>query len=134
MGFHVIILHKRAPLKKQILWGQTRKNKQRRMGMDAIIIGVILAFCFVKGHNTYNLDTQNKVFNKRNLPLKDVKAYNQFCGKLIYAFGVAATLTMMIMMSGNPLISLLGCILLIAEAFVLVKIYAKKELSFFRGY
>jgi hypothetical protein len=63
-----------------------------------------------------------------------VKAYKQFCGKLIYAFGVAATLTMMIMMSGNPLISLLGCILLIAEAFVLVKIYAKKELSFLRGY
>ena len=102
--------------------------------MDAIILGIIMAICFIQGHNAYNSETQTKLFNKRNLPLKDVKAYNQFCGKLIYAFGVMATLTVMLMTSGSAIASMAGCILLIVEALVMVKYYSKKEITFLRGY
>jgi len=64
--------------------------------------------------------------------LKDVKEYNHFCGKLIYAFGVAAMITFGLMLIFSGWVSLICTILLIAEAYVMVKIYAKKEITFFR--
>lgn len=102
--------------------------------MDVILLVVVMGICFTQGYNAYNCEKQNKVFNKRNLPLKDVKEYNHFCGKLIYGFGIVATLTMMLMLSGNAWLSLLGCVLLLIEAFLLMKIYSKKEIEFLRGH
>ena len=74
------------------------------------------------------------MFNKRNLPLKDVKEYNHFCGKLIYGFGVAASLTMLMTMLGIGWMRIAGCVLLIIEAFMLLKYYGKKEITFLQGY
>ena len=102
--------------------------------MEAIILIVVMGICFTQGYNAYNCEKQNKVFNKRNLPLKDVKEYNHFCGKLIYGFGIAASLTMILMMSGNGWMGLIGCVLLIAESILLVKYYSKKEITFLNGH
>lgn len=99
--------------------------------MGVILVMVVIAVCFVQGYNAYHCETQNKVFNKRNLPLKDVKAYNQFCGKLIYVFGFIASLTM-IMTSGIG--GWVGCILLLLESFAMVKYYSKKEITFLVGH
>ncbi len=102
--------------------------------MDVIILVFVIGVCFTQGYNAYNCDKQNKVFNKRNLPLKDVKEYNHFCGKLIYGFGIVAALTMILIVSDNAWGSLAGCILLIIEAVVIMKIYNKNEIKFLRGY
>lgn len=102
--------------------------------MDMILVIVVVGICFTQGYNAYTCEKQNKVFNKRNLPLKDVKEYNHFCGKLIYAFGIAASLTMFLMVLGNAWLSLAGCILMILEAYGLVKYYSKKEITFLNGH
>lgn len=102
--------------------------------MDIILVIVVIGICFTQGYNAYTCEKQNKVFNKRNLPLKDVKEYNHFCGKLIYAFGIVASLTMILMLSGNAWMSLAACVLLIIESIVLVKYYAKKEITFLNGH
>ena len=99
--------------------------------MGVILVMVVIAVCFTQGYNAYHCEKQNKVFNKRNLPLKDVKAYNQFCGKLIYVFGFIASLTM-IMTSGIG--GWVGCILLLLESFAMVKYYSKKEITFLVGH
>ena len=99
--------------------------------MGVFLVMLVIAVCFVQGYNAYHCETQNKVFNKRNLPLKDVKAYNQFCGKLIYVFGFIASLTM-IMTSGIG--GWVGCILLLLESFAMVKYYSKKEITFLVGH
>jgi len=99
--------------------------------MATILLVFVGGICFVQGYNAYNCEKQTKVFNKRNLPLKDVKAYNQFCGKLIYGFGIVAVLTLALV----PLIpvvgSLLSTILILVEAYFLTKIYSKNEIKFF---
>ena len=95
--------------------------------MDIILLIFVMGTCFTQGYNAYNCEKQNKVFNKRNLPLKDVKEYNHFCGKLIYGFGIAASLTMLLMV-------IVGCVLLLIEAFALVKYYSKKEITFLNGH
>lgn len=99
--------------------------------MDVFFYVLIGGICFVQGYNAYTCEKQTKLFNKRNLPLKDVKEYNHFCGKLVYGFGVAAVLTMILV----PLIPYVGSILctvvLIIEAYALTKIYSKNELKFF---
>ena len=102
--------------------------------MDIILLVFVMGTCFTQGYNAYNCEKQNKVFNKRNLPLKDVKAYNHFCGKLIYGFGIVASLTMLLMISGNGWVSIAACVLLIVEAVVLVKYYSKKEITFLNGH
>lgn len=102
--------------------------------MEFILLIFVMGTCFTQGYNAYNCEKQNKVFNKRNLPLKDVKAYNHFCGKLIYGFGVAASLTMLMTMLGIGWMRIAGCVLLIIEAFILLKYYGKKEITFLQGY
>ena len=102
--------------------------------MDIILLIFVMGTCFTQGYNAYNCEKQNKVFNKRNLPLKDVKEYNHFCGKLIYGFGIAASLTMLLMVTGDGWMSIVGCVLLLIEAFALVKYYSKKEITFLNGH
>lgn len=102
--------------------------------MEFILLIFVMGTCFTQGYNAYNCEKQNKVFNKRNLPLKDVKEYNHFCGKLIYGFGVAASLTMLMTMLGIGWMRIAGCVLLIIEAFMLLKYYGKKEITFLQGY
>ena len=102
--------------------------------MEFILLIFVMGTCFTQGYNAYTCEKQNKVFNKRNLPLKDVKAYNHFCGKLIYGFGIAASLTMLLTMIGISWLRIAGCVLLIIEAFILLKYYSKKEITFLQGY
>ena len=103
--------------------------------MDLIIYVFAVGLCFTQGYNAYTSEKQTKVFNKRELPLKDVKEYNHFCGKLIYGFGVAAMITfgMMVMFSG-AIFSIIGPILLIIEAYILIKVYSKNEIKYIRQY
>ncbi len=108
-----------------------RVFREWRKKMDIILVIVVMGVCFTQGYNAYNCEKQNKVFNKRNLPLKDVKEYNHFCGKLIYAFGVIASLTMFFT---SGIGGWLGCILLLVESFAMVKYYSKKEITFLVGH
>jgi len=103
--------------------------------MDIIIYVFAVGLCFTQGYNAYTCEKQTKIFNKRDLPLKDVKEYNHFCGKLIYGFGFAAMITFgMMVISSSAIIAILGPILLIAEAVALIKIYSKNEIKYIRQY
>jgi len=102
--------------------------------MDLIIYIFVIGMCFTQGYNAYTSEKQTKVFNKRELPLKDVKEYNHFCGKLIYGFGVAAMITFGLMMIFSGWVSIICTVLLIAEAYILVKIYSKNEMKYIRQY
>ncbi len=100
--------------------------------LELIFIIFVGGYCFNLGHKTYNEEKQNKVFCKRNLPLKDVKEYNHFCGKLIMGFAFAALFTMALMIAFQGWMSIVSCVLLIVESIAVVKIYAKKEITFLR--
>lgn len=100
--------------------------------MDLIIYIFVVGMCFTQGYNAYNCEKQTKVFNKRELPLKDVKEYNHFCGKIIYGFGVAAGITFGLMIVFSGWISIIFTVLLVVEAYILVKIYSKNEIKFIR--
>lgn len=102
--------------------------------MDLIIYIFVIGMCFTQGYNAYTCEKQTKVFNKRELPLKDVKEYNHFCGKLIYGFGVAAMITFGLMMIFSGWVSIICTVLLIVEAYILVKIYSKNEMKYIRQY
>ena len=102
--------------------------------MDIILMIFVMGVCFAQGYNAYNCEKQNKVFNKRNLPLKDVKAYNHFCGKLLYGFGVVASLTMLLMIVSDGWMKIVPGALMILESMVLVKYYSKKEITFLNGH
>ena len=102
--------------------------------MNIIIMIILVGICFNQGYNAYNCEHQNKVFNKSNLPLKDVKEYNHFCGKLMYGFGLTIAVTMFLMVSGNSWVSLVGCVLVIIESVVMIKYYRKKEITFLNGH
>ena len=41
--------------------------------MDLIIYIFVIGMCFTQGYNAYTCEKQTKVFNKRELPLKDLK-------------------------------------------------------------
>ena len=102
--------------------------------MDLILLIFIMGVCFTQGFNAYTCEKQNKVFTKRNLPLKDVKAYNHFCGKLLYGFGIVLSLTMLLMIVSSGWIKIVPGALMILESMVLVKYYSKKEITFLIGH
>ena len=100
--------------------------------MDIILFVVVGGICFYQGYNAYTCEKQNHVFNKRNLPLKDVTEYNHFCGKLIYGFGVIAMITFALMSITSGWVSIIIGVLLLVECYVLLRIYTKNEIKFIR--
>lgn len=98
--------------------------------MDIILFLVIGIICFYQGHNAYTCEKQNHIFNKRNLPLKDVKEYNHFCGKLIYVFGVVAMFTFAGIAITDGWVSFIFMALILVEGYVMLRIYSKNEMKF----
>lgn len=91
--------------------------------MDSILFVFVGAMCLMLGVKVFSSEEQNKVFNKRNLPLTDVKKYNQLCGALVIGFGVVAEITIFFMVCTEGLISTLCTLGIIAEAILAVFIY-----------
>lgn len=95
--------------------------------MDTILFVFIGAMCLMLGVRVFCAEEQNKIFNKRNLPLKDVKKYNHFCGALIIGFGVVAEITIYFMVFTEGIASGLFTLAIIAEAVLVMVIYYQIE-------
>ena len=78
------------------------------------------------------MEEQSKVFTRYPIRVTDVKKYNQFCGKLMIGFGVAAELTLFAMSSSNGWVSVSFTLLIFVEAFILMRIYRKGEKKFLK--
>jgi hypothetical protein len=89
-----------------------------------IFVGVL---CLYVGVKILSSEERTTVYNKRPIEVTDVKKYNRYCGFLTIGFGVVADLTIAVMDSLSGWFSLLGTLLLIAEAFAVVKIYGEIE-------
>jgi len=100
--------------------------------MNIIIFTVVAIMCFSVGIKEYNSTEQSKIFSKYPIRVTDVKAYNQFCGKLIMGFGVVALITLAAMDVFGGIIGLIMMVLLIVEAIVVMKIYRKGEQKFMK--
>jgi len=95
--------------------------------MEIILFAFVGIMCLMLGVRVFCAEEQTKVFNKRFLPLKDVKKYNQICGGLIVGFGVVAELTIYFMFRTDGWISSLLTVGIIVEAVLLMFIYSKIE-------
>lgn len=95
--------------------------------MDVILLVFIGTMCLMLGVRVFCAEEQNKIFNKRNLPLKNVKAYNHFCGGLIIGFGVIAEITMYFMVFTNGIASGLFTLAIIVEAILTMVVYQQVE-------
>lgn len=95
--------------------------------MNTVFFAFVTIMCLYVGVKILSSEERNTVFNKRPIEVVDVKKYNRFCGWLTIGFGAVADLTILLMSSTNMWISVLGTLLLIVEAFAVVKIYEKVE-------
>lgn len=100
--------------------------------MEILLFFLICGMSFSQGFKAYTAEEQTNVFNKRKLPIEDVKAYNKFCAKLLYGYGIVAGVTAAFMMVSSGWWSTIFTILIIVEALVLVRIYSKNEIKFLR--
>ena len=93
-----------------------------------MVLCVVIAFiCIMAGMKVFMEEEQNKIFNKRNLSLKDVKAYTHACGILIWGFGAAAVVTCYFCITSEGLLANLLPLYIMIEAVVLMKIYFEIE-------
>ena len=95
--------------------------------MDIILFVFIGMMCLMLGMRVFNAEEQNKVFNKRKLPLKDVKKYNHLCGALIIGFGVVAEITIYFMVLSEGIVSGLFTLAIVVEAVLTMVIYSRIE-------
>ncbi|MCI9336807.1 MAG: hypothetical protein HFH93_04555 [Lachnospiraceae bacterium] len=95
--------------------------------MDFIIFLFIGGTCVYVASKILSSEERNKVFNKFPIQVEDVKKYNKFCASLVIGFGVAAELTMIGGYALGGIFSLLSTVLLIAEAYITMKIYGRGE-------
>ncbi len=98
--------------------------------LEIILFLVVGYMCFSKGVKTYQMEEQNKVFSRYPLRVTDVKKYNQFCGKLMIGYGVAAVITMFAMTFFEGWINVVLVLSIIVEAYILMIIYRKGEKKF----
>lgn len=98
--------------------------------MDLLIVVFIGGICYSQGMKAYNSEETTKVFVKYPLKVDDVKAYNHFCGQLIWGFGVVAVLAMLMMTLLGGWFSLIGIVIMIVAVFVLPTLYRKGEKKF----
>lgn len=97
--------------------------------MDVIVLVFIGMTCAYVAAQILNSKERNKVFNKRPIEVVDVKKYNRFCGILVICFGVAADLTLFICSLLGGVAAALSPLGLIAEAYVVLKVYSKQEIK-----
>lgn len=97
--------------------------------MDIILIMFVGGVCAYVAGKILSSEERNKVFNKRPIEVVDVKKYNRFCGLLVIGFGVVVELTIMISLIFGGVVSLIGTVLIILEAFAVMKIYNKNEIK-----
>ena len=95
--------------------------------MDLMLFMFVGVMCAYVGVKILNSEERNKVFNKHPIEVVDVKKYNRYCGILVLVFGAVAEATIFAMGFVPGLWSLLFTVLLIAEAFVVMKIYNEIE-------
>ena len=98
--------------------------------MNTIIFTIVAIVCFSIGIKEYNSTEQSRIFTKYPIKVNDVKGYNQFCGKLIIGFGIAAMVTLSVMDIVGGIVGVIMMFLLIAEGVSLMKIYRKGEAKF----
>ena len=93
-----------------------------------MVLYVAIAFiCIMAGMRVFCEEGQTKVFNKRNLSLKDVKAYNHACGMLIWGFGAVAEVTCYFCLTSEGLWANLLPLYILVEAVILMQIYFQVE-------
>ena len=92
-----------------------------------VLCVAVLFICIMAGMKIFMDEEQTRVFNKRKLPLKDVKAYNRACGKLVWGFGVVAVITCYLCISSEGIWANLMPLYILVEAIVLMQIYNRVE-------
>ncbi|MCM1025070.1 MAG: hypothetical protein NC432_01460 [Roseburia sp.] len=97
--------------------------------MDLILIMFVGGVCAYVAGKILSSEERNKVFNKRPIEVVDVKKYNRFCGLLVIGFGVVVEVTIIVSLIVGGIVSLLGTVLIILEAFAVMKIYNKNEIK-----
>lgn len=95
--------------------------------MGLILLVIIGVMCIGQGVRAYSSEEQNRIFTRYPIKVKDVKEYNKFCGALMIGFGIAAEITLFIMLNTTGILSTLLTLAVIAEAFIVLFIYRKKE-------
>lgn len=100
--------------------------------MDTLFMLFLGILCLALGVRVFCAEEQTKVFNKRNLPLTDVKKYNQLCGALIVGFGVVGEITFYFMLLGGGVWASFATIPIIVEAVFVMILYNKIEKKMIR--
>lgn len=100
--------------------------------MELVLFILIGIFCFYQASVAYMAEDQTHIFCKRKLALVDVKAYNKYCAKLIAGFGIVVEITMIFMIASSGWICSVLFVVVLAEAYGLLKIYSKNEIKFLR--
>lgn len=95
--------------------------------MSFVIFVFIGGMCMYVGGKILSSEERNKVFNKFPIQVEDVKKYNQFCAALVIGFGVAAEITTYFAYLTSGVVSIVFTLLLIVEAYIVMKIYNKVE-------
>ena len=102
-----------------------------------MIITVFVAIvCIYTAAKIMSVDERTTVFNKKKIQVKDVKKYNKACAGLVLGFGVAAEIPLVVMgwFGAKIWLSVAMVVLLIVEAVVVTKIYAKIEKNLIKQY
>ena len=93
-----------------------------------MVLYVAIGFiCIMAGMRVFMDEEQTKVFNKRKLHLKDVKAYNHACGILVWGFGAVAEVTCYLCLHSEGILANLMPLYILVEAVVLMQIYNQVE-------
>lgn len=98
--------------------------------METILFAFVGLLCLMMGVRVIFAEEQTKVFNKRNIPVTDVKKYNRACGGLIIGFGAAAEITLFFMFRAEGWLGYVFTLGLIVEAMLVVSIYSRVERHF----
>jgi|GEM_PF-3496212 len=95
--------------------------------MDFIIFVFVGILCVSLGARVFWAEERNKVFNKRTITVTDVRKYNQICGGLIIGFGIVAEVTLYFVISTDGWLSTVLTLLIILEAYIVMRLYNKVE-------
>ena len=97
--------------------------------MDVIIMVFVGAMCGITAIKIFQSEERNKIFNQRPIEVVDVKKYNRLCGFLVISFGVAIEITICLSGIFGGIVTILGTIAIVLEAFAVMKIYNKIEIK-----
>lgn len=95
--------------------------------MDMLVLTFVGIMCAYVAIQIFSSEERNQVFNKRPIEVADVKKYNRFCGFLVIGFGLAVEATLFLGFLLGGIVSLISTVAIIAEAFLVLRIYAGYE-------